>query len=277
MKSTCCGPITIQGQHTAESNSSFAVCTTQCTCAPCHPRPKRAAVAAPGRDRRLTAARTPTLCTLLGRLALHTPACGAANPHCTLPHHALSARRIFVRPCTRLTRSVRSSTRHTSCWSSWWWWEPAPSARARWCVNSMDENICACLGDHASTRGDCPYEGARPLPYERTIAVKFVSRTVRVGRTPIKLQIWDADRLLSFRALTTTYYRGVHGVALVFDVYDAASWHEVQVLAAGFIHHLKADARVRASARLCSTTRLIILRGAPVFGRARPWQRLLAL
>lgn len=107
-----------------------------------------------------------------------------------------------------------------------------------------DPDLCVCLGDRAPTRGCCPYASARPLPYDPIIGVDYHVRTVRVDRTSIKLQVWDTAGQSSFRSITSSYYRGADGVALVFDVYDAASWREVDVFAVELGRQVHADARV---------------------------------
>ena len=38
----------------------------------------------------------------------------------------------------------------------------------------------------------------------------------------VQLQVWDTAGQERFRALTTSYYRGAHGVIVVYDVTDQA-------------------------------------------------------
>lgn len=56
-----------------------------------------------------------------------------------------------------------------------------------------------------------------------TIGVDFRIRTMQVGGKHTKLQIWDSAGQERFRALTSSYYRGAHAVAVVFDLscYDS--------------------------------------------------------
>jgi len=44
-----------------------------------------------------------------------------------------------------------------------------------------------------------------------------------------KLQIWDTAGQERFRNITACYYRGAHGVVLVFDLTDPSSFKRVQV------------------------------------------------
>lgn len=51
-----------------------------------------------------------------------------------------------------------------------------------------------------------------------TIGVDFRVKTVTVGGQKVKLTIWDTAGQERFRTLTSSYYRGCHGIILVFDV-----------------------------------------------------------
>lgn len=54
--------------------------------------------------------------------------------------------------------------------------------------------------------------------YATTIGVDFKTRTTNIGHTRVKLQIWDTAGHERFRAITSGYYRGAHGVIIVYDV-----------------------------------------------------------
>lgn len=53
-----------------------------------------------------------------------------------------------------------------------------------------------------------------------TIGVDFKVKTVTIGGSTVKLTIWDTAGQERFRTLTSSYYRGCHGVILTFDVND---------------------------------------------------------
>jgi len=51
-----------------------------------------------------------------------------------------------------------------------------------------------------------------------TIGVDFKVKVMQVNRKKVKLTIWDTAGQERFRTLTSSYYRGAHGVILVYDV-----------------------------------------------------------
>ena len=53
-----------------------------------------------------------------------------------------------------------------------------------------------------------------------TIGVDFKVKTVTIGGSTVKLTIWDTAGQERFRTLTSSYYRGCHGVILTYDVND---------------------------------------------------------
>ncbi|XP_014204437.1 ras-related protein Rab-35 [Copidosoma floridanum] len=64
--------------------------------------------------------------------------------------------------------------------------------------------------------------------YITTIGVDFKIRTVDVDGEKVKLQIWDTAGQERFRTITSTYYRGTHGVIVVYDVTSGDSFANVK-------------------------------------------------
>nr|QKY15279.1 GTP-binding protein (YPTC1) [Polytomella parva] len=65
--------------------------------------------------------------------------------------------------------------------------------------------------------------------YISTIGVDFKIRTVELDNKIIKLQIWDTAGQERFRTITSSYYRGSHGIIVVYDVTDEDSFNNVKL------------------------------------------------
>ena len=57
-----------------------------------------------------------------------------------------------------------------------------------------------------------------------TIGVDFKIRNVTVGDKSIKLNIWDTAGQERFKTITAAYYKGAHGIILVYDITDRESF-----------------------------------------------------
>lgn len=57
-----------------------------------------------------------------------------------------------------------------------------------------------------------------------TIGVDFKIRTIQAAGSKVKLQMWDTAGQERFKSILTSYYKGTHGVLLVFDITDRQSF-----------------------------------------------------
>ncbi|GAA5939606.1 Rab family GTPase YPT1 [Sporobolomyces koalae] len=64
--------------------------------------------------------------------------------------------------------------------------------------------------------------------YISTIGVDFKIRTIELEGKTVKLQIWDTAGQERFRTITSSYYRGAHGIIVVYDVTDADTFSNVK-------------------------------------------------
>merc|ERR1712226_1789855 len=63
--------------------------------------------------------------------------------------------------------------------------------------------------------------------YISTIGVDFKIRTIDLEGKTIKLQIWDTAGQERFRTISSTYYRGAHGIICVYDITKIETFHNI--------------------------------------------------
>ncbi len=62
-----------------------------------------------------------------------------------------------------------------------------------------------------------------------TIGVDFKIRTIDVDGKTIKLQIWDTAGQERFKTITSSYYKGAHGIIVTYDITDRDSFAKVSI------------------------------------------------
>jgi len=64
--------------------------------------------------------------------------------------------------------------------------------------------------------------------YISTIGVDFKIKTINLDHKLVKLQIWDTAGQERFRTITSSYYRGAHGIIIVYDVTDKITFTNIK-------------------------------------------------
>ena len=60
--------------------------------------------------------------------------------------------------------------------------------------------------------------------YVTTIGVDFKIKTLEIEGKSVKLQIWDTAGQERFRNIVSSYYKGAHGIMMVYDITDLESF-----------------------------------------------------
>jgi len=71
-------------------------------------------------------------------------------------------------------------------------------------------------------------DGSFSENYVSTIGEDFKTRKLELDAKQVKLQIWDTAGQERFRTITSSYYRGAHGIIVVYDVTDQVSFNNVK-------------------------------------------------
>jgi len=64
--------------------------------------------------------------------------------------------------------------------------------------------------------------------YISTIGVDFKIKQIEVNNKICKLQIWDTAGQERFATIVSSYFRGAHGIILVYDIHDQQSFGELK-------------------------------------------------
>jgi Ras-related protein Rab-1A len=62
-----------------------------------------------------------------------------------------------------------------------------------------------------------------------TIGVDFKIKTIEIGDKLCKFQIWDTAGQERFRVITSSYYRGSHGIFICFDLADYETFKNLSI------------------------------------------------
>jgi len=61
-----------------------------------------------------------------------------------------------------------------------------------------------------------------------TMGLDFKIKTIKIDNKYIKLQIWDTGGQERFKTITRSYYRGSHGIIIVFDITNRNSFNNIR-------------------------------------------------
>jgi len=64
--------------------------------------------------------------------------------------------------------------------------------------------------------------------YMPTIGIDFRLKTIELNGRVVKVQVWDTAGQERFRTITHNYYRGAHGIALVYDCTHESSFSNIK-------------------------------------------------
>ena len=71
------------------------------------------------------------------------------------------------------------------------------------------------------------FRSAIACTYSHALATPQKIRTIQLDGKTIKLQIWDTAGQERFRTITSSYYRGAHGIIVVYDTTDSSTFEHV--------------------------------------------------
>jgi Ras-related protein Rab-6A len=64
--------------------------------------------------------------------------------------------------------------------------------------------------------------------YQATIGIDFLSKTIQMGDSPMRLQLWDTAGQERFRSLIPNYIRDSSAAIIVFDITNTATFTSVE-------------------------------------------------
>ncbi|CCM04530.1 uncharacterized protein FIBRA_06711 [Fibroporia radiculosa] len=109
--------------------------------------------------------------------------------------------------------------------------------------------------------------------YLSTIGVDFKIRTIELEGKMVKLQIWDTAGQERFRTIAAAYYRGAHGIVVVYDVTDAESFDNVK----GWLQEIERYASENVKKLLIGNKSDLVERKVVAYGSAKEFADELAI
>ena len=100
-----------------------------------------------------------------------------------------------------------------------------PLAASRWRGDAGEQGGASGRGRRGHPR--LP-RAASGTPTHPTAPTPQKIRTIQLEGKTIKLQIWDTAGQERFRTITSSYYRGAHGIIVVYDTTDNETFEHVK-------------------------------------------------
>lgn len=94
-------------------------------------------------------------------------------------------------------------------------------------------------------------DGKFETNYITTIGIDFKMNYTTIDNKKIKTQIWDTAGQERFRTITTAYYRGAHGIVLVYDVTNKRTFDNVSNWMSHLTKHVQKDAIIFVVGNKC--------------------------
>lgn len=60
-------------------------------------------------------------------------------------------------------------------------------------------------------------------------SVDFKTKNILLDNKPVQLQVWDTAGQERFRTITSSFYRGAHGIIVVYDITDQGTFNNVKL------------------------------------------------
>jgi len=93
----------------------------------------------------------------------------------------------------------------------------------------------------------------------KTIGIDFAVKNVELDGKRIKVQIWDTAGQERFKSITTAYYKGAHGVFVVYDVNDEKSFENIRGWVRNVETHALEDVQIFLVGSKCDLERVVSL------------------
>jgi len=74
-----------------------------------------------------------------------------------------------------------------------------------------------------------------------TIGIDFKIKTIELNGKRIKLQIWDTAGQEKYHTITTAYYRGSHGIMMVYDITNVRTFDNISRWVQNTVDHAEQD------------------------------------